>query len=179
MIADTRDDRTIFLWKGRDAAAETAALADAIAAKTITELFYVGGVLTHLHDGRFVPVTNDMMNEIVARHVKTFKLVSRGTSDAPRWEVEFHPLEFPLGRNLRDGPDRQVLVNLTQDLAARVARGPTRPIDLSNQQLKEIEMRLRESEPVARIAAAYNVDVDTIKEIRLVLAQPTPKRVRA
>jgi hypothetical protein len=176
---DANDNREIFIWKGRDPAAEAAALADAIAPRAITELFYVGGVLTHLRDGQFVPVTNDLMREVVARHIKTFRFVNQGTAGAPRWEVEFHSFEFPLGGNLREGPDRRVLINLIEDLAGRVARGPTRPIDLSNQQLREIEMRLRESEPMERIARAYGVDVDTIKEVSLVLAQPTPTRVRA
>jgi hypothetical protein len=105
------------------------------------------------------------MKAIVAKHVRTIHWVNQGPADNPRWQIEFVQFEFPAGGNLGQAPDERVLVDMIKDLTGMVARGPARPIDLTFQQIKEIGQRLKQGEPVARIAEAYRVEPDIIREI--------------
>jgi hypothetical protein len=161
----TADNRTVFVWNGRNPREDAQKLTEVVAQKAIAELFRVDGTLMLLHDGRFVPVNPRAMKAIVAKHVATIHWLNQGTTDDPRWGIEFVQFEFPAGGNLNQGPDERVLVDMIKDLTQMVARGPARPIDLTYQQIREIGQRLKQGEPVARIAEAYRVEPDIIREI--------------
>jgi hypothetical protein len=144
---------------------DAARLTLVIAEKAVAEIFRVDGTLMLLQDGKFVPVNPGIMRAIVAKHIKTIHWINQGTADSPRWQIEFVQFEFPAGGRLDLGPDERTLIDMTKDLTQMVARGPAKPIDLSFQQIREIGQRLKQGEPVARIAEAYKVEPDVVREI--------------
>src|SRR5262245_30849590 len=167
---DDSDNRETFIWHDRkDRTENTNRLAAAVAAKAITELFNVHGSLHRLQDGHFVAVDKAGMHEIVTKHIKTFGTINRGTADNPKWTIEYFSLQFPPAgsENALSGPDETILANLIDALVALVARAAGAQTDLKTQQLQEIRMRLKQGEPMARIARGYGVDADTIRAISL------------
>jgi hypothetical protein len=159
------DTREIFIWFGRGN--DTTRLTAVIAARAITEIFSEEGRLVRLQDGRFVPITKEGMQEIVTRHIKTVRPVNRGTTDEPRWEIEYAPLEFPLAGSKYDlrGPNEKTLIDLIDALVALVARVPRRPPEFKPRQLQEIRTRLKSGEPAYIIARSYGVELDVIQEM--------------
>jgi hypothetical protein len=50
-------------------------------------------------------------------------------------------------------------------LVSRVAKGPRKPHNLSEQQRQEIRARLKVGEPKDNLARIYGVDVDVIRQV--------------
>jgi hypothetical protein len=159
------DTREVFVWFGRDD--DESRLTAVIARTAIAELFNVDRQLHRLHRGQLIPVHKQMMQEIVTQHVKTLRLVDRGTADEARWEVEFYAFEFPPMGTKYDlkGPNERVLVNMIDALVPLVAKAPRQPVEFKPQQLQEIRTRLRSGEPAYIVARSYNVEVDVIQEM--------------
>jgi hypothetical protein len=159
------DERVVFLWHGRSPRDDAARLTEVVAQRAILELFRVDGALSILRDGRFVPVNPGIMRAIIAKHVQTIHWVNYGAVEEPQWKFELAPFEFRAGSNLANGPDERILVDMISDLTQKVAKGPARPNNLSLQQRHEILMRSKQGESADRIAAAYKVEPDVVKEL--------------
>jgi hypothetical protein len=140
-------------------------LVDAVAAKTKAELFRVEGGLSRLSEGHFVQVNKRDMVAIVAKHLKTFRFINRGTDNDPNWEIEFVSFGFSPAASLRHEPNEQSLLGLMTALLPKVASGPTKPNDFSNHDMREILGRLRQGDPPRLIAHRFGVEVDVIQEI--------------
>jgi hypothetical protein len=163
------DDREIFIWRSSDTAEDNLKRLTAVIARTAAaEIFNADGNLHRLHDGRLVRVVKDDMREIVNRHIRTIRLVERGTADAPKLEVEFYSFEFPISGSkfdLNKGPNEKTLLELIEALVPLVARAPRAPVEFRPQQLAEIKLRLKSGEPAYIVARAYGVEVDVIQEM--------------
>jgi hypothetical protein len=162
------DTRDVFIWHGRDRDEDLNRLASVIARKAINELFNEDGHLVHLHGGRLIAVNKEDMREIVNRHVRTLRLVDRGTADAPQLEVEYFSLAFPIAGSKYDlnrGPNERTLIDLIDALVPLVARAPRAPVEFKPQQLHEIKLRLKSGEPAYIIARSYGVELDVIQEM--------------
>jgi hypothetical protein len=159
------DTREVFIWHGRDD--DQSRLTAVIARNAITELFNEDGQLVRLHAGRLVPVNKQAMHEIVTKHVRSMRLVNRGTDSEPQWEADFYTLEFPPTGTKYDlkGPNERVLINLIDALVPHVAKTPRRPVKFKPQQLDEIKIRLKSGEPAYIIARSYGVELDVIQEL--------------
>jgi hypothetical protein len=160
------DTREVFVWHGRDD--DESRLTAVLARTAMAELFNVDGQLHRLHRGQLIPVHKQAMQEIVTQHVKTLRLVDRGTTDAPQWEVEFYAFEFPVAGSKYDlnrGPNVRTLINLIEALVPHVAKAPRQPVAFKPQQLHEIKLRLKSGEPAYRIAASYGVELDQIQDL--------------
>ena len=140
-------------------------MAEAVAERTQTELFNVNGELYQLTEGRLVAINKDILRDIVARHLVSPRLVNRGSTSAPVWEVEKFSFDFPVVADTREQPDQRVVLNLINALVALVAKGPTQPRVLTPQQLREVHARIKIGEPKENIARAYNVDVAVIRQL--------------
>jgi hypothetical protein len=156
------DGRKILIWHGRDPIADKKRLADTIAEAAVAELFNLDGELVTIDAGQLVPVTKDILREIIARHVASVRLVSRGTFG---WDVEFYAFEFPLVADTGKEPDQRILIELTELLLDRVAKAPAAPVTLTPQQQREVRARFKEGEPVGNIAREYKVDIATVREL--------------
>jgi hypothetical protein len=64
-------------------------------------------------------------------------------------------------------PDENVLTNLINMLVPRVIKTAGPRTNLRPQQLREVRMRLKEGEPISRIANSYGVEIETIRAISL------------
>jgi hypothetical protein len=159
------DTREIFLWHGRNPDEDAKRLTAAVAAKTAGELFRVDGSVNHIRDGNFVMVNKYTMAEIVARHIRTCRLVNRGTDAEPKWEVEFYAFAFPASGNLAQGPNEKTLIDMMTALVPLVASGPTRAHDFSAHDLREIQMRLKQGDPPRLLARKFGCEIDTIRAI--------------
>jgi hypothetical protein len=156
------DGRRIFVWRGPE---DGTRLADVVAEEAVAELFEVDRSLVWLNAGRHAPAHVNVLREIITRKIKSVRLVNRGTTDAPRWEHEFFPFDFPRVADTSREPDEKVLIALSAALLLRVAKGPSKPFRLTEQQQNEVRMRLNVGEPRDRIAEAYSVDVETIGRV--------------
>src|SRR5262245_54448333 len=159
------DGRRLHLWHGQDLDEDTSRLAEAIAEATRTELFNVNGSLFWLTEGRLVAVGKDVLREIIRKHVVSLRLVNRGSTNAPLWEVEYFEFDFPIAADARERPNQQVLLNIGTALLALVAKGPREERKLSSQQQREIRQRIGMGEPRDNIARAYNVDIAVIRQL--------------
>jgi hypothetical protein len=160
---DTKlNDRRIFLWHGKNPTEDANRLTDAVAEAAIAELFELNGGLFWLDKGRLVPVNKDVLRNIIARHIVAMRLVNRG---GDKWESEFYPFEFPVTAAASKEPNERVLIDMAAALLGRVAKGPSEPRRLSDQQLREVRDRLAMGEPKDRIADAYGVPVEAIRQL--------------
>jgi hypothetical protein len=133
--------------------------------KTQTELFNVDGSLFQFTEGRLVAINKDILRDIIARHIVSLRLVNRGSTSDPIWEIGRRPLDFPIMADTRDEPDQRVLLNLIETLASKVARGPSTPHILTAQQEREVRERIRVGEDKSNIARYYGVDVAVIRQL--------------
>jgi len=83
-------------------------LADAIA--EYTDLFSFNGILVQLSKGKLIPVTTEVLHEIIPQHIAVKQLRNSGTNIEPHWVVEFVPYTPDatttrnlLGRDHREG----------------------------------------------------------------------------
>jgi hypothetical protein len=65
------------------------------AARTQAELFSQDGQLVQLREGRLVAINKEGLRAIVAKHIRSVRLINRGSADAPRWEREYFEFDFP------------------------------------------------------------------------------------
>jgi hypothetical protein len=105
------------------------------------------------------------LREVIGRHIVSLRLVNRGTTDAPTWNLEYRPFDFPRVADTSREPDEKVILALGAALLLRVAKGPSKPFRLTEQQQNEVRMRLNVGEPRDRIADAYGVDAATIGRV--------------
>jgi sRNA-binding carbon storage regulator CsrA len=147
------DGRRIFVWRGPG---DTNRLADAVAEEAVAELFEVDRSLVWLNAGRHAPAHVNVLREIITRKIKSVRLVNRGTTDAPRWEVEDFSLDLPV----------EVIVALSAALLERVAKGPSAPRRLTTHEREATIQRLKQGEQPAAIAQAYDVDVEMVRRLR-------------
>jgi hypothetical protein len=57
-------------------------------------------------------------------------------------------IDFPIGKDTSEGPNKQVLLDLITLLVSKVAKiMPSEPTRLSEQQRREIRARLKQGEP--------------------------------
>ena len=82
-----------------DIYATTNSLADALAENV--DLFNQNGNPILLTQGQLVPVTINVLHEIIPRHIATKELINRGTQNEPTWVVEYIPY-VPDPRTVRD-----------------------------------------------------------------------------
>jgi hypothetical protein len=103
-MASTAPDKRkfIFIWRGPQ---DVDRLADAIAEKTQTELFNVDRGLHHLTEGRLVAVNKDILRDIIARHIGSLRLVNRGSTNNPVWELEYFNFDFPVVADTSERPN--------------------------------------------------------------------------
>jgi hypothetical protein len=161
-MIDELNGRRIFVWRGPE---DTNRLADVVAEVAARELFDVNRSLVWLTEGQTVPCNINILREVIGRHIVSLRLVNRGTTDAPTWNLEYRPFDFPRVADTSREPDEKVLIALSAALLLRVAKGPSKPHKLSEQQEREVRARLREGEPRDRIAGAYGVDAATIGRV--------------
>jgi hypothetical protein len=160
---DAPDTREVFCWLGKDPHTDLIRLTDAVAAKTRAELFRVEGNLCRLNEEkRFVVVDKRTMRAIIAKHIRTFRWVSRGDD---QWEIEFISFGFLPDANLRHEPNEQSLLGLMTALVPKVASGPTRPNNFSNHEMREILLRLKQGDTEKLIAHRFGCETDVIREI--------------
>jgi hypothetical protein len=162
---DDRHAQNFFVAR-QESAEDANRLADAVAEETTTELFEVDGSLVWL-DPRAgggdqpVAVYKDILRNIITQHIVSVRLVNRGM----RWECERFSFNFPPGKNASEEPNEQILIGLIDMLLSRVAKGPRKSHQLSEQQEGEIRARLKVGEPQSNIARAYDVDIDTVRQV--------------
>jgi hypothetical protein len=161
MAGTSTDDRAIFVWRGRDDGLNR--LTDLIATKAADTLFTHAKTLHHLQDGKLVEVDLHSMRDIVNKHVRTLQLVNKGG----RFEVEWLPLAFQQGADTEFEPDEKVLISLVEALAGRVARAGGRPTGVSLADRRSIRHRRQSGEPADRIAAAYGLSIETVRQIEM------------
>ena len=152
------DGKRIFVWRGPE---DTNRLTEAIAQAGITELFEADGALVWRHDGRTVGVSRNVMREIVSNLICGCRLVYLETST----EVEYPPFDFRPGADTSREPDEAILSIVMNDLVRLVAKAPSTPSRLSPQQKREVAVRLAMGEPIPRIAEAYHVDAELIRQL--------------
>jgi hypothetical protein len=132
-------------------------LADCIAGSN-ADLFGQGDCIFWIAAGKRVPVNPNVLWEISTKYVVTKH--PRETTNG--WDVEFRPHE----------PDemtlRALLTAKTPEeggLIWRLPKGPSEPSKLSEQEQREVRMRLKTGERPERIAHAYGTDVGTIERL--------------
>jgi hypothetical protein len=144
------DSRTIHIFNA-SGAGDIERLASAIAERLALQLFDLGGRLYWLGEiGQLTPVSRRLLQNLIGRHFVSVRLAS-GT-DGLHFP-EFHLLEV----------DDQSLSDLMENLVRRVAKGPSQPKKLSDQQRGEIRDRVKMGEPREAVAEAYGVDLATVK----------------
>jgi hypothetical protein len=79
----------IHLWRGEDRAADTAALADTIAA-AVPDLANRHGRIVQLVEGELHPINLAALHGLIDRHVCTVKFVNRGSG----WAKEYVAYKF-------------------------------------------------------------------------------------
>jgi hypothetical protein len=161
-MIDELNGRRIFVWRGPE---DTNRLADVVAEVAARELFDVNRSLVWLTEGQTVPCNINILREVIGRHIVSLRLVNRGTTDAPTWNLEYRPFDFPRVADTSREPDEKVILALGAALLLRVAKGPSKPFRLTEQQQNEVRMRLNVGEPRDRIADAYGVDAATIGRV--------------
>jgi hypothetical protein len=67
----------------------------------------------------------------------------------------------PLEADSSKEPNKRILIDMIAALVLRVAKGPSAPHRLSEQQQQEVRARLKEGEPGV-LSRGYGVDVETI-----------------
>jgi len=82
-----------------DVYATSNCLADAVA--EYTDIFNQNGNPVWLRQGQLVPVTINILHEIIPQHIALKELVNRGTETNPSWVVEYVPY-VPDPRTVRD-----------------------------------------------------------------------------
>jgi hypothetical protein len=127
-------------------------IVDVLSEKLILQLWDINGRLILLDDGAPVPVSHAMMQVLVQKHFRTPQLAWRNG----KGEVSLVPVSV----------DRAALVDLVEALRLRAGKAQEAPRELSYQQLTEIDERLRSGEPIQVIAAAYNVSLAKVCELR-------------
>jgi hypothetical protein len=144
------DGRTIHIFNARGAG-DIERLASAIAEKLALQLFDLGGRLYWLSEiGQLTPVSHRLLQNLVARHFVSVRLANSADG-----------LHFP--EFIQLDVDNQSLSDLMENLVRRVAKGPSQPKKLSDQQRGEIRDRLKMGEPREAVAEAYGVDLATVK----------------
>jgi hypothetical protein len=161
-MIDELNGRRIFVWRGPE---DGTRLADVVAEEAVAELFDVDRGLVWLTEGQTVPCNINILREVIGRHIVSLRLVNRGTTDAPTWNLEYRPFDFPRVADTSREPDEKVLLALGAALLLRVGKGPSKPFRLTEQQQNEVRMRLNVGEPRDRIADAYGVDAATIGRV--------------
>ena len=153
--------RAIFVWRGLDPDDDTNRLVEKIAEKAITKLFNVEGSLVLFSEGQTPPVTRPVLLEIITKTIAGVRLVAHGDT----LKAEYFTFDFPIGGDLSKGPNDRTLINLTNGLLPLVAKGPQEPHRLSPQRQQEARARLKMGERPERIAAAYGVPVEAIRQL--------------
>jgi hypothetical protein len=156
---DDLDGRTVFLWHGPE---DINRLTAVVAQAAVTELFNVNRELVWLNGSKPVAVNKDILRTIIARHIVSLRLVSRGEFGLER---EFYEFDFPLVADTKKEPNERVLIDMIPALVLQVAKGAQEPLTLTPQRQLEVRNRLRTGEPHASIAASYGVDADTIRRL--------------
>jgi hypothetical protein len=133
-------------------------LANAIADKAITQLFSMNGSLVLFSEGA---VTRPVLLEIITKTIAGVRLVAHdGTL-----KVEYFSFDFAPGTDPSKAPDDKVLTSLMNKLLPLVAKGPSEPKKLSNQQQHEVQTRASIGEPKDKLAREYGVDIATIRQL--------------
>jgi hypothetical protein len=153
--------RQIFVWRGLDPDDDTNRLIEAIAEKAITRLFNLDGGLVLFSDGQTIPVTRVILHEIITKIIAGVRLVAH----AGTLKLEYFSFDFPISGDLTKGPNDRTLADITDRLLTLVAKGPSTPRRLSEQHEREARARLKTGEPASRIADAYSVGIDTIRQL--------------
>jgi hypothetical protein len=151
--------RRIFIWRGQPEA-DNKRLADAIAEVAAAELFIQDKTVAQFVDGKLIRALKDDLRRIIAKHFVSIRLVRRADGGFDR---EIYPFDFPDTPDASKGPTLRCLLDVMALLVERLATAPSEPVRLSEQQQFEVRMRARSGEPLARIATAYGIDIDTIK----------------
>jgi hypothetical protein len=150
---NTPGDRTIFVFNSGQVES-VRRLTDAIANKLVTSLFNCNDRLHWLDEARkLTPVSTRLLSDLLDRFFISVLLTTR---DDGSHVVEYHPLTL----------GQQDLIDVVTALVHRVAKGPSRPKTLSDQQKGHIRDRLNQGEPKEMIAEAYSIDIATVQAIR-------------
>jgi hypothetical protein len=156
-MMDKLKGRRVYLPRGREQTEDACILADAIAGSA-ADLFARDDAIIWIVAGRCMPVTPDILREIIAKHVVTKQLVSQGTIS----EVAYVPVE----------PDEKMLHTLLMtrrredgSLIARLPKAAGSQRELPPSRRQEVRYRLRTGEPAAVIARELGVDADVIKDL--------------
>jgi hypothetical protein len=157
-MQDTPDGRRIFVWRGSE---DKKRLAETIAESCATELFSANKNLVWLNAGKLVPATLAVLREVFPRHIVSVRPVNRGEC----WDVEYFSFDFPPVADSEREPDQRILLGLVELLVGLVARAPSEPRQLTQQQMQEIRARRREGEPADMVARAYGIEVAQVQQL--------------
>jgi len=149
MDDDKLDGRKIVILRGDGN--DMNRLADALAEACVTEIFSANNNLVLLDSGRLVPVSANLLRDIIAQRVVSIRAVN----GAFGWVVERFAFDF----------DQRMRLDLVGLLVGRVAKVSTEPRVLTEQQQREIRARRREGEPADSVAQAYGVEVDVVRQL--------------
>jgi hypothetical protein len=128
-------------------------IAEILSERLVTRLWDVSGRLEYLEDdGRMVPVSHAVVQQLVRRHFRTPQLAYRGG----KGEVSLAEISI----------ERQSITDVTHALLLRAPKAPIPEKALSYQQWDEINYRLRSGESVQSVAGAYALPPARVQEIR-------------
>jgi hypothetical protein len=91
--------RVICNLRGETPQKDLCAVADALA--NTNEILDHNGRLIQLQNGKLVPITMDVLREIISTHIVSMQLVNRGTAHEPNWTLEYPPFKPPTERALQ------------------------------------------------------------------------------
>jgi hypothetical protein len=152
------DGRQIYIPRGRDLLEDRKLLIAAIAASD-ADLFVRGNQPVWVKpSGELVEVGRGALLEILEKYVAIKQLTSQGeTPDDALWIVQYCSIsldEMTIQSLLREDDWTQLLPKM-----------PSAPVNLSIQQQREVRERSKMGEPAERVAAAYGVDITTVKQL--------------
>jgi len=91
--------RVICNLRGTNAQEDLCLVADAIA--QTDEILDHNGRLIQIQNGKLVPITMDVLREIISTRIVSMQLVNRGTAHEPNWTLEYPPFKPPTERALQ------------------------------------------------------------------------------
>jgi hypothetical protein len=138
---DELGDRIVYSPRGRQAEDD---LAECMV--RAAHIFWMGGQLVWITDGRRVPVVRDVVIELCRRFVVTAHPINRGTEAEPNWVIEYRPVvptELTVRNLIRESLPKRV--PMVQPEVAPTAPEPMLPVVHDPKTLAEIAAGQRRS----------------------------------
>ena len=146
------DERTIFIFHGRTEDIKGLAQQIVVHRELARRIFSVSGRLVVFNDEGLIPLSRDMLRDLVAKYFAMPRLISRDSL----FSVELIPLNID---------DRQQLLDLTDELVHRAAKGEDRPRVISAETKRHVVDRRRQGESFESLGLAYGLPLQTLRQI--------------